>query len=188
MRSRWVPMVGALVLAVAGCSGSGSDQPKVLPPVPSATVVASATPTTTAVPVVVPSAAVPATPQGAAAFVRFFYGELNGAFQDGHDERIRALSDPACGTCNILAGAVQSGRRADQKVIGISFQTQSVEAAAEQNGVTLVTVLGLLPRRRFSDHGTVTVLPGAGHFVHSVTLARKNSSWRVRGIQYEDAR
>ena len=100
-------MVGALVLTVAGCSGSGSDQPKVLPPVPSATVAVTATPTTTAAPVVVPSAAVPATPQGAAAFVRFFYGELNGAFQDGHDERIRRLSDRLCATCNNYANAVR---------------------------------------------------------------------------------
>ena len=179
-------MVVALVLAVAGCSGPGSDKPKVLPPVPSATVVASASPTVSTAPVVVPSAAVPATPQGAAAFVRFFYGELNGAFQDGHDERIRVLSDPTCGTCNVLADAVQSGRRADQKVIGLSFLAQSVEAATVQHGAILVTVLGLVPKRRFSDHGTVTMLPGAGRFIHSVTLTRKNASWQVRGIKYED--
>ena len=135
-----------------------------------------------------PSAAVPATPQGAAAFVRFFYGELNGAFQDGHDERIRALSDPACGTCNVLASAIQASRRAGQKIIGISFSTQTVEAAAEQNSLTLVTVLGAVPQRRFSDRGNVTVLPGAGRFVHAVTVFRKNNAWRVRGIQYEEAR
>lgn len=156
MGRRSVPTGVVLVLVVAGCSGPGSAKPKVLPPVPSATAVASVSPTASAMPVVVPSAAVPATPQGAAAFVRFFYGELNGAFQDGHDERIRVLSDPACGTCNVLADAVRSGRWADQKVIGISFQAQSVEAATEQHGATLVTVLGLVPKRRFSDRGTVT--------------------------------
>ena len=185
MRSRWVPMVGALVLAVAGCSGSGSDQPKVLPPVPSATVVASASPTVSAVPVVVPSAAVPATPQGAAAFVRFFYGELNGAFQDGHDERIRVLSDPACGTCNILAGAVQAGRLAGRRILGVSFRPTAVEAAPASGGADFVTVLGTVPAREISEKGTIRPLSGGRPFAHTVALIRRGNAWLVRGIRYE---
>ena len=177
--------MAALAFAVGGCSGSGSGNPTVLPPVPSATVVASASPTATAVPVVVPSAAVPATPQGAAAFVRFFYGELNGAFQDGHDERIRALSDPACGTCNILAGAVQTGRLAGRRILGVSFRPTAVEAAPASGGADFVTVLGIVPARRISEKGIIRPLSGGRPFAHTVSLIRRGDAWLVRGIRYD---
>ena len=175
----------ALTLASGACGGSGSAKPTVLPPLPSATVVASATPTATAVPVVVPSAAVPATPQGAAAFVRFFYGELNGAFQDGHDERIRALSDPACGTCNILAGAVQTGRLAGRRILGVSFRPTAIEAAPASRGSQFVTVLGVVPVRRVSEKGIIRPLSGGRPFAHTVSLIRRGNTWLVRGIRYE---
>ena len=95
-----VSVLVGLTLVVAGCSGSTSDQPKVLPPVVTPSASPSVASTVSAGPVAVPSAAAAATPQGAAAFVRFFYGELNGAFQDGNSKRIRVLSDPGCATCN----------------------------------------------------------------------------------------
>ena len=178
-------MVGALVLAVGGCSGSGSDQPKVLPPVPSATVAVTATPTTTAVPVVVPSAAVPATPQGAAAFVRFFYGELNGAFQDGNAQRIRVLSDPGCATCNNYANATDASAKARYRIIGDSFSSLQIAAAAPNNSVTLVTVLGRIPSRHVSDKGVVTKLPSDGPFATTVAVQRHGNHWLIRAIQFD---
>lgn len=184
MRRRWVPTMVSLTLAAGGCSGTGSAKPTVLPPVPSATVVVTPTPTAV-VPVVVPSAAVPATPQGAAAFVRFFYGELNGAFQDGHDERIRALSDPACGTCNILASAVQEGRLAGRRILGVSFRPTAVEAAPESGGADFVTVLGTVPARRISEKGVIRSLSGGRPFAHTVSLIRRGDAWLVRGVRYD---
>lgn len=178
-------MVVALVLAVAGCSGSGSDKPKVLPPVPSSTVVASASPTASAAPVVVPSAAVPATPQGAAAFVRFFYGELNGAFQDGNDERIRVLSDHLCATCNNYADAVASGAKARSRIVGITFGSLEVAAASPKNGVVLVTVLGSVPKRQEEKNGVLTSLAAEGPFNDTVALQRRGDRWLVRAIRFE---
>ena len=178
-------MVGALVITVAGCSGSGSDQPKVLPPVPSATVAVTPTPTTTAVPVVVPSAAVPATPQGAAAFVRFFYGELNGAFQDGHDERIRRLSDRLCATCNNYANAVLAGAKINSRIVGITFGSLEVAAALPKNGITLVTVLGSVPKRQEKKNGVLSTLAAEGPFNDTVALQRHGNRWLVRAIRFE---
>ena len=178
-------MVGALVLTVAGCSGSGSDQPKVLPPVPSATVAVTPTPTTTAAPVVVPSAAVPATPQGAAAFVRFFYGELNGAFQDGNAQRIRVLSDPGCATCNNYAKATDASAKTQHYIVGDSFASLQVEAAPAAHGVTLVIVLGVVPARRVSDNGVVTTLPSDGSFANTVAVQRRGNQWLIRAIRFD---
>ena len=185
MRSRWVPMVGALVLAVAGCSGSGSDQPKVLPPVPSATVAVSPTPTATAAPVVVPSAAVPATPQGAAAFVRFFYGELNAAFQDGQGRRIRALSNPICAACNKFASDIDLGAGHGKKIIGTTFDALKIEASAQKNNFSSVTVLGTVPTRQRVVNGVITVLPASGPFQTTVTLQRRQGHWLVVEIRLE---
>ena len=175
--------MAALVLALAGCSGSGSDRPTVLPPVPSATVVV--TPTPTAVPVVVPSAAARATPQGAAAFVRFFYGELNGAFQDGHDERIRRLSDRLCATCNNYANAVLAGAKTNSRIVGITFGSLEVAAALPNNGVTLVTVLGSVPKRQENKNGVLSTLAAEGPFNDTVALQRHGNRWLVRAIRFE---
>ena len=182
-----MPVVLLTCLAASGCSSFDKGTPRVLPSLTTPSHTAAPTPSASAsaVPVVVPSAAVPATPQGAAAFVRFFYGELNGAFQDGHDERIRALSDPACGTCNTLAGAVQAGRLAGRRILGVSFRPTAVEAAPESDGADFVTVLGMVPARRISEKGVVRLLSGGRPFAHTVALIRRGNAWLVRGIRYE---
>lgn len=182
-----MPTVVALTLATVGCSGSGSAKPTVLPPVPSATVVVTPTPTPRAVPVVpvVPSAAVPATPQGAAAFVRFFYGELNGAFQDGHDERIRRLSDGLCATCKNYANAVTAGRKANSRIVGVTFGSLEVAAGEPKNGVTLVTVLGIVPKRQENTDGVLKTLVSEGSFNDTVAVQRHGERWLVRAIRFE---
>jgi hypothetical protein len=51
------------------------------------------------VPVVIPSAAQVHDAFGAAAFVRFYYAQLNRSWSLPDDQLLVALSDPACGTC-----------------------------------------------------------------------------------------
>ena len=181
----WVSVLVGLTLVLAGCSGSTSDQPKVLPPVVTPSASPSVSSTVSAGPVVVPSAAVPATPQGAAAFVRFFYGELNAAFQDGHDERIRRLSDRLCATCNNYADAVAAGTRARSRIVGITFASLDVAAALPKNGSTLVTVVGSVPKRQENRNGVLSTLPAEGSFNDTVALQRHGSRWIVRAIRFE---
>ncbi len=83
-------------LALSGCSSSAAKAPPraFSTPSASATPAASPTPSATATPTpttlaTVPAAARPATPQGAAAFVKFFCSQVNLAFTDGKADRIQ---------------------------------------------------------------------------------------------------
>lgn len=67
------------VVSLAGCSGGSGERPSTLPTL--GTPAATAAPT--AVPLVVPAAAREHTRVGAAAFVRFFFTELDKAYQAG---------------------------------------------------------------------------------------------------------
>ena len=170
---------------VSACSGSQRDAPKVLAPVVSATSIPAPTATPEPVPVAVPSEAAAATPQGAAAFVKFYYAQLNKSFNDGRDDRVRGLSQPSCGTCRILSDVIRDGRKSDRRILGVSFGVTSVEAAEEERGVVLVSVLGVIPGRRLMDHGSIKSLPAAGRFEHTVALRRASGSWLVSSIKYE---
>lgn len=184
MRTAWLPTVAVMSMAVAACSGSASEQPTVLPTT-SGTITARATPTSSSSPVGVPSEAAPATPQGAAAFVRFFYSEVNKALQDGNAMRIRALSDTRCGTCADYAHTVDAAARIKYFIIGPSFDMTNIEAGRAVKGRTLVSVVGTLPRRQVSDRGVVTTLNADGPFQSTVAVERHDQHWLVRAIQLE---
>lgn len=180
-------MVASLCMAGAACSGTASDKPKVLPPVPtpSATIAGTTSPSASAAPVVVPPEAVPATPQGAAAFVRFFYEQVNGALQDGNASRIRALADARCGTCADYARSVDAAAKIDFHIIGPSFAQLNIEAGPAVGGRTLVSVVGTIPIRRASDRGVVTTLKSDGSFQSTVAVDRHDQHWLIRAIQRE---
>ncbi len=187
MHRRWLLTVAVMSMAVVACSGSASEKPTVLPAVPTAsgTVATTATPTASSSPVVVPSEAAPATPQGAAALVRFFYNEVNTALQDGSATRIRALSDGRCGTCADYAQTVEAAAKIKYFIIGPSFATSNIEAGRAVDGRTLVTVVGTLPRRRVSDRGVVTTSKADGPFQSTVAVERHDQHWLVLAIQHE---
>ena len=178
-------MVGALVLTVAGCSGSGSDQPKVLPPVPSATVAVTPTPTTTALPMVVPSAAVPATPQGAAAFARFYFDRLNEAFRQASPSLTHSFVDPACKTCANFTAAVNRVHIAGDHVVGQVFSVVSAEAAPPSQGFVLVDMFVDLPSTsQVNASGKVVDVSAKQPRLHySVFLRRVATHWLVRAVQ-----
>ena len=181
----WVSVLVGLTLVLAGCSGSTSDQPKVLPPVVTPSASPSTAPTASAGPVVVPSAAVPATPQGAAAFVRFYFERLNEAFRRADPELTRELVDPACRTCANFNSAVRRVRDAGNHIDGQAFSVVTVEAAPPDQGSVVVDVFLDFPRtHEVTASGTRTNTSVAQPRHHySVFLARNAARWRVRAIQ-----
>lgn len=187
MRLRWLPTVALVAMAVVACSDTSSGTPKVLPSVPiaSATTANSAPPTAPTSPFVVPSEAAAATPQGAAAFVRFFYDQVNMALEDGNATRIRIRSDARCGTCADYAHTVEPGVKIRYFIIGPSFATSNIGAGRAVDGRALVTVIGTLPGRRVSDRGVVTTLKADGPFQSTVVVERHGQHWLVLAIQLE---
>jgi len=176
-------------LALSGCSSSAAQAPPRALPTPSAsaTPAASPTPSATATPrptalATVPAAAQPATPQGAAAFVKFFYSQVNLAFTDGKADRIRQLSDPECGTCTAYTKSVE---RDASTIVGVTFDALQVEAAPVEDGIDYVTVFGRIPTRKYVKKGKTQVLPSSGAFHSTVALQRHGAYWLVRAIRAE---
>ncbi len=181
-------------LALSGCSSSAAQAPPRALPTPSAsaTPVASPSPSATATPIptpttlaTVPAAAQPTTPQGAAAFVKFFFVELNVAFQSGETGQISRLSDPMCGVCSTYVTALKKDRLLGKHIVGESFGSIQAEAAPAEGEITFVTVSGVTPRRRIFASGELTLLPSEGQFRRTVALIRVRYQWIVRAVRFD---
>jgi len=169
-------VLGALALASA-CSG-GSDSPRALPTL-------TATTTPSASPVVVPSAAKAHTPFGAAAFVRFYYGQLNLALQQADQGPLVGLSDAACGTCERYLASVTDLRRENRHLQGEAIRVISAEAPPEQNGYVAVDVFLDAPARAYVDVSgrVVKQLPAEAAAHKTVFVKRVPLGWTVRAVQ-----
>lgn len=166
----------AALLSTAACSGSDAD-PKVLPTL---SPTASASPSST--PVVVPAAARARTPQGADAFLRFYFSQLDEAFAASKPQLIRRLSDPACGTCENFARSLEAD---DEFIRGHSFSDIEVAVPPLTEPGTLAVVTGMVPARQVVDRSgnLIKQLPEGGRFVFEVNVQWHSGHWIVRGIR-----
>ena len=169
-------MLGALALASA-CSG-GSDTPRALP-----TLTATATPSAT--PVVVPSAAKAHTPFGAAAFVRFYYAQVNEAYGTANPDLLDGLSDSGCSTCAAFSRAIADMQGKRQHLEGLAVRVLSAEAPPEQNGIVAVDVFADAPARTLVDSTGAVLQRGQADPKYHVTvfLKRVTQGWVVRAVQ-----
>jgi hypothetical protein len=164
----------ACVVLVAACSGNA--KPQVLPTLQS-------TPTATVARSALPDPARSTTPQGAEAFVRYFFNQLNAAFSASDASLIEPLVDPQCSTCRNYMNAL----RADpSKVIrGPSFAVESVAASPVASGGSYVSVFGRVPARQLvsRDGQVLRSLPEEGVFNFTVAALRVADGWRIRAIR-----
>lgn len=116
---RTVAALSATVtLVLSGCSSD--PEPKVLPPAP------SAAPSTGALPL--PSEAAAETPQGAAAFTRFYFSEVNRSYALLDPAPVRALSAPDCNSCKNIIEDIERLKAAGLTVAGDRFRLEFAEA------------------------------------------------------------
>ncbi len=174
---RVLPSLAILGVLLAGCSGS-SDKPQVLPSI-------SVTPPATSSPAAVPSAARVKTPQGAAAFVRFYFDQLNVAFSTSDASIIRAYSQPECGTCKIYEGALDDSHSKGLSIEGTAFAVTDVAAAPVTGATVSVEVFGKVPAKSQIDRTGAVVqrVPARPDFHFSVSLSAGSTGWLVRDIE-----
>jgi hypothetical protein len=168
----------ALVVALAtGCSGGSGAQPSTLPTLTG--------PAPTASPAAVPEAAKAKTPQGADAFVRFFFSQLNVAFASSDSASMLAYANSECLTCGNYATGLDAAKKADHFFDGDSFEVQEVAARPLESLGTLVEVYGTLPARtQVNAAGAVLKkLPAEGRFHFTVAVKRQEAGWLVSGIR-----
>lgn len=170
-------LVAVLGLLASGCSG-GDAKPTTLPSL-------SATPSVTASPATVPTAAKAQTPQGADAFVRFFFKQLNVAFSSSEPSIIGAYSNGECTTCDTYEKAVAAARNDGHFLRGDSFVVSEVAAAPLQSLGTLVEVFGAIPARQLVDGNGkfLQTLTADGDFHFTVAVKRTSDGWLVSGIR-----
>lgn len=178
MRARLATGLLALSLGAAACSGGGGEV--TAPTLPPITETPSASPTAEPV----PPAATEATPEGAAAFVRLWFEELNNAARSGETAGVAKLSDPDCATCSNFIQSIASLYDAGGRIQGGEFSVTAVETQPldEVTGEARVLVVyDVMPTQQVGAQGEVLLdveaLTGeAGDLV----LGRRGDSWTMR--------
>lgn len=166
-----VPVLGVLL---AGCTGgSVAAKPSTLAPV-------TASPSPSPVALEVPEGAKAATPQGAAAFVRFYYEQLGEAMASLDSGAIKRLSSPTCQECSAIAAALDAERAAGHRYRGGAVTIRSAEAVADSATKTSVTLV--YDVAELAPVGGGKVLPAAMGVRLEVQVERRGESWLVDKI------
>jgi hypothetical protein len=165
----------ALALAAA-CSGGST--PQILPSL-------SPTPSASATRVAIPAAATVHDAFGAAAFVRFYYEQLNLAFRSADAGPLGKLSDPQCGTCASYVQATFDLKDKGQRIDGDSIAIVSAEAPPEQNGFVAVDVFLFAPARRVVDSSgkVLKQLPQGAQSHKTIFVKHVAAGWLLRAVK-----
>lgn len=168
-------------LGLVACSSSGPAVTSLPTLGPSGTPAATAVPAVTGPPVIVPAGTAAATSDGAVAFARFFYAQVESAYTR-HDARlIRSYSLSTCTACTRWAADVEAARRAGQRVTGVVFDITSVIAPVLLGNSITVRVAYSEPAGHRYDRsggqvGGTAARPAA---VELLGLARAQGAWKV---------
>jgi len=165
---------------LAGCSGDPEPAPTALPPLPSASPSPSSSPPS-ASPVPLPTEARAATPQGAAAFARYFYATLNAAYDSLDNRQLLTLVDPGCRTCANYVRDIAAAHAKGERFQGGGFKVRFAEAPAFSGSLVVVDVTydaaALTIYNR--DRGVRRRLPSQTNLQTGVQLQRRADGWRV---------
>lgn len=188
------------VLSLTGCSHSSAEESQVLPTLsapasaasPSASSTASlepAAPPAASAPspavVVVPAAARAATPEGAAAFARFFYAQITRGFQLRNPALVSDLSLKTCKTCKLYVDSITAVRDMGQRVEGGTFYlTFAVSPQVNNSQAARVDVGWIFNGAVFyGADGAVAERHSRQQQEEQVALVRVDGSWRVATVK-----
>ncbi|MGZ6793284.1 MAG: DUF6318 family protein [Mycobacteriales bacterium] len=131
-----------------------------------------------------PPAALAQTQQGADAFVRYFFQQMNVAFSRSDPNLISSLQNGHCVTCDNYEKALASARDGGRYIRGDSFTVADVAAAPPQGDAAQVEVFGSVPARAQVDGSgrVVEALKAVARFHLIVTVQRGAAGWLVSDI------
>lgn len=178
MRTR-TSIAGILAAAVLTGCGSEPEQPQTLPPVS-----AAPSPSASAAAQVPPSAQAE-TPEGAAAFARFFYSEVGRAFAAKDPEIIRRLSAPGCRACDMFVESLTKLRDNNERASDIDFDIVFAEAPAPDGDQVRVDVIyNTDDLQRFDADGKLIYEEKAVQGAQvQMTLVRGGDAWLVQEVR-----
>jgi hypothetical protein len=188
-----VPLAAAMLLA--GCGGDAQSDVSSSPAAASspttttrAPATSSASPTTTAAPKTdpnIPAAARAHTPDGAAAFVKYFYSRLNVAWGQPRAGPLAPLSLPGCKTCRTLEDTARDMVAKRRQMRGDTARIDSADAGlTESNGDQVVIVTGSQLKTSVVDsNGKIVQDLPADRIRDLATTRWVASGWRVSEIK-----
>jgi hypothetical protein len=168
-------------LLLTGCSGEAADTPgATLPP-------ATAAPTVprSSAPPGVPAEAQAPTPDGVAAFARYYISEQSAAYETLDPERIRRLSAPGCEACEAFAGSVEAIRDAGGR-ISDSYRVEILDVVTPgpDPGGQTATVTVILRVGEFvvtaPDGRELAREAAVDQLAQDIRLVRSGDSWLVQ--------
>jgi hypothetical protein len=169
--------------SLAACGGSSGNSPRTLPAVtasPSLSPAAAPTPEAD-----VPAEAQPATSAGAEAFAKFFYAEVQRAFESKDPEIVRALGAPGCGACDAYVASITKLRDNNERVEGYALKVFQAVAPQVTGPTARVDVSWTAPIvKRLDANGKVIHAEGPFRRVNEeVGLLRSDDHWLVQSIK-----
>jgi len=181
----WITLA---LVAVAGSLAACSDDDP--PPPPAST--ATAPPSTSAAPSA--SATLPTapeakpTPEGAEAFVRYFWDVYNYAYQTLDTAPLAAISGSACKFCSSTEREVANLKAARKRVVGGEIRLGTVAAPPGDltKGVIVTMVLNQESGQTLNEDGTPSSSLRAVHNMRSEVALRWHSSWSVYGVANDE--
>ncbi len=185
MRARALACLLVAGLALTACSGDGDGAAATLPPItPTPPASPSASPTVAAD---VPEEAQAATPEGAAAFARYYAQEVYKAYRAKDPERVRRLSTPDCETCNRYIKTIEALIE-DNATIEDAYTVEVVDAISPvaEPGATRANVTLILRLGEFVVTGPsgeeLAREPADDQLVQDVELVRFGRMWQVSNV------
>lgn len=174
---RIVVMGVALLAALSGCAGDLERAPT-LPPLtvtPSASPSAQPTPTGIDAP----------TPEGATAFARYWYAQLEVAYVRKDASLVEDLSAEGCNACRAFTESIRQLERDGGRVEGLAFRLRIAEPRLVERDIALVDVVYDAPETvSYDAAGTVDLREPAVMFAEeSMQLVRNSSSWLVAQVE-----
>jgi hypothetical protein len=132
----------------------------------------------------VPPAAQEATPEGAAAFARFFYSEVSRGYANKDPEIVRRLSAPGCKACERFIASMTALRDDAQTVTPVVYNITAAESPEITGAQARVDVMYDSPEVVSRDRSGAVLFtePEVSGFLEQMTLARGPSGWLVQEL------
>lgn len=179
----------AAAVAVVALFGCTDDQPGTAPTtLPSITLTPSApaTPSDPAAPSPTPPAQASAhTPDGAAAFVRFYIDLINTAYATGASQPLRAYATDECDSCTSIAGAVDDIYADGGRAIGgqLTINTLTPTGVAEGVQTAVLVHTSKSEFEELDESGEIRDSVPAETRLLLYDLSWIDTTWRVTGIR-----
>jgi len=177
----------ALSASMAGCNGGGdpTPSPTVTSSSPGASPSVSASPSPSPSPLVsIPAEAMQQTPEGAVAFVKYYFDQVNRAYQTPDSNVLPPLGDPGCLSCAALQSNAAEYVSLNQRFASqaVEITEASVQGSSGPGQMNVAIQLHQFPAAVVDHTGNVVSTKDDATVNRTVAVVWKGDRWFVFDI------